>query len=146
MLASPIGWMGGKSRLRKTILEKIPEHVCWVELFCGAAWITFGKDKQISKTEVVNDTNGELSNFFRCVRDKYLELVAKIEFRVASKQDFEMIKQSWGGGVAWLPLLKWNELQTFIGISKTHTLANTAAKRVLATRLQGQLKCAITSI
>ena len=98
MLASPIGWMGGKSRLRKTILEKIPEHVCWVELFCGAAWITFAKDKQISKTEVVNDTNGELSNFFRCVRDKYLELVAKIEFRVASEQDFEMIKQSWGGG------------------------------------------------
>ena len=98
MQASPIGWVGGKSRLRKTILDRIPDHTCYVELFAGAAWICFAKPKEMSKVEVINDTNGELSNFWRCVRDKHLELIEKLRFRIASKQDFEMIKQSGGGG------------------------------------------------
>lgn len=36
MLNSHITRMGGKSKLRKTIIEMIPEHTCYIELFFGA--------------------------------------------------------------------------------------------------------------
>ncbi len=36
MLNSPINRMGGKSRLRKTIIGMLPKHICYVELFFGA--------------------------------------------------------------------------------------------------------------
>ena len=38
--------------LRKTIIEMLPEHTCYVELFMGAGWVYFGKEP--SKWEVVN--------------------------------------------------------------------------------------------
>jgi DNA adenine methylase len=42
----------------------------------------------MSKTEFINDINGELSNFFRVVRERPLELLEKLRFRVLSKEDF----------------------------------------------------------
>ena len=142
MQASPIGWVGGKSRLRKTILDRIPDHTCYVELFAGAAWICFAKPKEMSKVEVINDTNGELSNFWRCVRDKHLELIEKLRFRIASKQDFEMIKQSGGGGggggCALVTFLKWIAPQYSTGISKMRMPANTWRARSLLMRLLDQ--------
>ena len=35
MLKPPISRMGGKIKLRKTIIEIIPEHSCYIELFFG---------------------------------------------------------------------------------------------------------------
>jgi len=66
MLKPPISRMGGKSRLRKTIIEMIPEHTCYVELFFGAGWVYFGKD--LSKVEVINDVDKELINLFRIIK------------------------------------------------------------------------------
>ena len=71
MLKPPIPRMGGKSRLRKTILERIPEHTCYVEPFFGAGWVYFGKAP--SKVEVINDIDKELINMFRMI--KYLSLI-----------------------------------------------------------------------
>lgn len=137
MQASPIGWVGGKSRLRKTILERIPDHTCYVELFAGAAWICFAKPKEMSKVEVINDTNGELSNFWRCVRDKHLELIEKLRFRIASKQDLERIKQSWGGG-ALVTFLKWIAPQYSTGTLRTRTLESMANAHSSVMRLHHQ--------
>lgn len=53
MLKPPICRMGGKSKLRKTIIAMIPEHTCYVELFFGAGWVYFGKEP--SKVEAIND-------------------------------------------------------------------------------------------
>jgi site-specific DNA-adenine methylase len=43
MINSPIKWVGGKSRLRKQIIELLPPHTCYVELFSGAAWVYLEK-------------------------------------------------------------------------------------------------------
>ena len=40
---SPLSDCGGKSRLAENIISRIPKHVCYVELFCGAAWVFFKK-------------------------------------------------------------------------------------------------------
>ncbi len=62
MLKPPIVRMGGKSRLRKTIINMLPEHICYVELFFGAGWVYFGKEP--SKVEVITDIDKELRNLF----------------------------------------------------------------------------------
>ena len=56
---SPIAYLGGKSRLAKTIIARIPkDHECYCEPFCGAAWVFFQKDP--SGLEVINDADAEL--------------------------------------------------------------------------------------
>ena len=64
--SSPIAWVGGKSKLTAEIIPIMPAHRCYVEVFAGAAWLLFRKP--ISKTEVINDINGELVNMYRIIK------------------------------------------------------------------------------
>lgn len=61
MLNPPISRMGGKSKLRKTIINMIPKHTCYVELLFGAGWVYFGKEP--SKVEVINDIDKGFNKF-----------------------------------------------------------------------------------
>ena len=63
---------GNKARHADWILEHIPEHDCYVELFGGAAGVLFNKPR--SKIEVYNDLNGDIPHFFRVLRDRGDEL------------------------------------------------------------------------
>ena len=83
---APICWVGGKSRLRKTIIERIPEHVCYVEVFGGAGWVLFGKEQ--SKSEVYNDIDGELVNFFRVVKNCHKAFLQAYEWILVSRKMF----------------------------------------------------------
>lgn len=90
-MKSPICYMGGKSRLVKTIvpiIDTIP-HVCYCEPFCGAAWILFGKDPDVSKCEVINDADGELVSFWRVVKKHYLPFLDLYRNAIVSRQMFE---------------------------------------------------------
>ena len=58
MLHSPLRWVGGKYRLREQILKRFPPHTCYVEVFCGAGWVLFGKESETSRIEVINDLAG----------------------------------------------------------------------------------------
>lgn len=55
--------------LRKAILERFPtdEVGRYVEVFGGAAWVLFAKEKKANQLEVYNDINSNLVNLFRCV-------------------------------------------------------------------------------
>ena len=64
---SPFKWVGGKSRLRKQIINLLAPHTCYLELFSGAAWVLFGKKP--SPVEVINDIDQDLINFFRVVKN-----------------------------------------------------------------------------
>lgn len=70
MMNSFISWIGGKKLLRKKILEQFPEEEeveKYVEVFGGAGWVLFGKDRH-APLEVFNDVNSELINLYRCVK------------------------------------------------------------------------------
>lgn len=93
-MKSPIAYMGGKSRLVKTIvpiINQIP-HVCYCEPFCGAAWILFGKDPAVSKCEVINDADGDLASFWRVVKKHYLPFVDLYRHAIVSRQMFDWHK------------------------------------------------------
>lgn len=67
------GWLGGKSKLAKTIINLIPEHTCYCEVFAGAAWVLFRKPE--SKVEVVNDYSLDVSNLYRVLQNHLEEFV-----------------------------------------------------------------------
>ncbi len=89
MLNSPIKWVGGKSRLRKTIVQMLPSHTCYVEPFAGAAWVLFAKPP--SDVEILNDLDQELVTFFRVVKEKPEQLIESFEWELVSRAEFERL-------------------------------------------------------
>ncbi|CAM3001118.1 DNA adenine methylase [Hathewaya histolytica] len=90
MLKPPIPRMGGKSKLRKTIIEMIPEHTCYIELFFGAGWVYFGKEP--SKVEVINDIDRELINLFKMIKYHAPEIERMLEYEFSGRDIFEEYK------------------------------------------------------
>lgn len=84
------GWVGGKSQLTRTILPLIPEHRCYVEVFAGAAWLLFRKPP--SKTEIINDINGDLVTLYRVVQNHLDEFVRYFRWALISRDEFERLK------------------------------------------------------
>lgn len=93
-MKSPLAYMGGKSRMVKTLvpmIHKIP-HTCYCEPFCGAAWVLFGKDPEVSECEIINDADGELVSFWRVIQKHYLPFVDIYRSAIVSRQMFEWHK------------------------------------------------------
>jgi DNA adenine methylase len=86
MLKPPIGWLGGKSLLRKRIIEEFPDHSCYVEVFGGAGWVLFGKSS--IKSEILNDLNKDLMNFWNVVKFAKEELIRDLQFDLVSRDTF----------------------------------------------------------
>lgn len=84
------GWIGGKSKLSKTIIAKIPAHTCYVEPFAGAAWIFWKKEE--SKVEVLNDINKELITLYRVVQNHLEEFVRYFKWSLVSRDEFSRLK------------------------------------------------------
>lgn len=86
-LKSPLAWLGGKSRLADRIIERMPDHQTYCEVFAGAAWVLFKKPE--SKVEIINDINSELTNLYRCVKYHLGELVAQFRWMLVSRDEFD---------------------------------------------------------
>ena len=85
-----MGWIGGKRTLRKAILERFPTDKVerYIEVFGGAAWVLFAKEKQAGQLEVYNDINGDLVNLFRCVKYHCGELQREFDWLLSSREQF----------------------------------------------------------
>lgn len=86
-LKGPLGYLGGKSRMAARIVEKIPPHLCYVEPFCGGAWVYFTKPP--SKVEVLNDMDSELVTFWKVIRHHIPEFLRCMEYTLVSREQFE---------------------------------------------------------
>lgn len=62
-----IRYHGAKFRLAPWIIQQMPEHVCYVEPFGGAAGVLLQKPRSYS--EVYNDLDSEVVNLFTVLRD-----------------------------------------------------------------------------
>lgn len=88
-----IGWIGGKSLLRKTIAALIPQKIpTYIEPFGGAAWVLFYKDKW-AELEIYNDIDCRLVNLFNVVKYHPCELARQMCYMLSSRQQFsDMLK------------------------------------------------------
>ena len=92
MIKPPISRMGGKSKLRNKIINMLPSHTTYIELFFGAGWVYFGKDK--SKVEVINDIDKELINLFKIIKYHTPEIKRLLEYEFSGRDIFEEYKNS----------------------------------------------------
>jgi DNA adenine methylase len=109
-IPSPIKWVGGKSRLRKTVNSYLPADAeCYAEVFAGAGWVLFGK--QPHPVEVLNDANGDLVNLWRVIKWRPAEMLEAVHQHLYSREMFYELRDSRPpdddemGRAVWLYLL-----------------------------------------
>lgn len=84
---SPLAWLGGKSQLADRIIDRMPAHTAYCEVFAGAAWVLFKKPE--SKVEIINDINSELVTLYRCVKHHLPELVQQFRWLLIARDEFD---------------------------------------------------------
>jgi DNA adenine methylase len=71
ILAHPLKWHGGKRYLARRIVELMPTHTHYVEPFAGGLSVLLAKNPD-GISEVANDLNGWLMNFWAVLRHPVL--------------------------------------------------------------------------
>ena len=108
MLKSAFGmaWVGGKCRLSAKIVPLFPEHEVYVDVFGGGAHVLCRKPPSLG--EVYNDTNGDLVNLFRCLREPHLrtQMVEYLALTPYSRSQFEAWRDEIGSDT-WFSLPAW---------------------------------------
>jgi len=82
-LKSALTYYGGKQKLVSTILPMFPEHILYNEPFFGGGALLFAKEP--SEVEVINDTNKELINFYKVIKQDFVSLQKKINITLHSR-------------------------------------------------------------
>src|SRR6266567_2028946 len=85
---SAFGYFGSKLRIASKLCGHLPPHNAWVELFCGSAAMTLAKEP--AQIEVINDINGQITNFFRQLRENSAELIRQIKLTPYSREELEL--------------------------------------------------------
>jgi DNA adenine methylase len=80
------GWYGGKFSHLKWLLRLLPECHHYCEPFAGSAAVLL--NRPASPVETYNDIDGEVTNFFRVLRERSGELVKQIGLTPFSREEF----------------------------------------------------------
>lgn len=86
-IKTPITYYGGKQKMLKEILPIIPEHRIYVEPFFGGGAVFWAKEP--SKCEVINDVNGNITNFYEVLKHDFFKLREKIEQTLHSRDTYK---------------------------------------------------------
>lgn len=105
-MKTPLSYYGGKQQLAAKILGLIPEHRIYCEPFLGGGAVFFAKEQ--SPVEVINDTNGELINFYEVLQRDFSALEKEITISLHSRKQhrqaqviyenpemFDRVKRAW---------------------------------------------------
>lgn len=84
------GWLGGKSQLARTIVDMMPAHRHYCEVFGGAGWVLFKKSP--SSVECINDINGDLINLYRVFKYHFEALLTEFQTQLISRDEFYRLK------------------------------------------------------
>lgn len=84
-----IKWIGGKRVLKKKIIAEFPDSFeRYIEVFGGAGWVLFDKDKH-APFEVFNDIDGDLINLYRCIKYHASALQEELKYILHSREIFK---------------------------------------------------------
>lgn len=107
-LTPPLKYHGGKHYLAKRIVALMPPHLVYCEPFCGGCSVLFARDPdrdwykgasdwketaaQRGASEIVNDINGELMNFWRTLQspESFAEMQRCLDATPFSQPDWEL--------------------------------------------------------
>jgi len=92
-LGPPTNYYGGKARLAGWIASLLPAHRTYVEPFCGSAAVLFAK--RPSPTEILNDLDGAVVNFFRVLRERPTELHRALALTPYARTEYEQLAASY---------------------------------------------------
>lgn len=73
--------------MAQTIVGEIPEHATYAEVFAGASWVYFAKER--SKYEVINDINSDLVVFYRVLQNHLEEFCRQFKWLLVSREWWE---------------------------------------------------------
>lgn len=85
-MRSFLSYLGGKSLLTGKILPLVPEHICYCEVFAGAAWLLFKKEE--SDVEIINDINSDLVTLYRVIKLHLDEFVRYLRWLLVARDEF----------------------------------------------------------
>lgn len=94
-MRAPFPYFGGKQLMAPTLLDLMPPHDVYVEVFGGSGALLFAK--RPSKLEVYNDLDSGLVNFFRILRSHAQSTVLKrsLRFTPYGREEWEMCRATW---------------------------------------------------
>ncbi len=125
--------MGGKHKVAARLAALLPRHLCYVEVFSGAANVLFAKEP--SACEVINDINSDLINLFRIIRWHPDELFSELAYIVHSRQEFMDYQKQPGLTDIQKAARYWYKLKTTFGgqgcLNKNNFGFGTARKSML---------------
>jgi DNA adenine methylase len=90
-MKSLLSYLGGKHLLAGKIIKRIPPHICYCEVFAGAAWVLFTKKE--SKVEILNDINADLVTLYRVVKHHLEEFIRYLKWILVARDEFERFKK-----------------------------------------------------
>ena len=86
-MRTPVTYYGGKLSLIQKILPLIPKHKIYTEAFFGGGAVYFAKEKSVS--EIINDTNDFVINFYKVLKENFEELKQKVETTLWSRATYK---------------------------------------------------------
>lgn len=94
---SPLKYHGGKHYLASQIVALMPPHLHYVEPYFGGGAVLFAKPSE-GISEVANDLNGNLMNFWRVLQDKksFAEFKRRIEATPFSETEWQDARNQLG--------------------------------------------------
>lgn len=141
-LNQALKWHGGKNYLARKIVALMPRHLTYCEPYFGGGAVLFARDPLDERlwlpphkgvSEVVNDLNGDLTNFWRVLQHEGLfpEFVRACKATPFSGAEFERAREGLGiytdsVGRAWAFFVLSRQslagrMKGFTGVTKTRT-------------------------
>lgn len=90
-LKTPLSYYGGKQNMLSEIIPLIPDHGQYIEPFVGGGALFWAKPG--SPSEVINDLDGRVTNFYRVVQLKFGELQQLIQATPHSEIEYRRARQ-----------------------------------------------------
>ena len=84
---TPISYYGGKQSMLKEILPNIPDHKIYCEPFFGGGAVYWAKDPV--KSEVINDVNMNIVNFYEVLKNAYFDLKKRVDATLHSRATYK---------------------------------------------------------